>query len=155
MFGRFSISTTVGDRHRTRRDKASCFQHTEYRRRQAFDVHTTAHLAFKNTDCPSRRQASNAHMQSSISPGFLTCLVLYVPNACIFYRHGSIQGAPMCDCIENMPVVSRADCTTFSSKGLVNCERNDLRTHYYNEMRRPGGNIRFNLVETCDNKKGR
>ena len=87
--------------------------------------------------------------------GFLTCIVPYVPNASTFPRYDSVKGAPMCDCIENMPVVSRADCTTYSPKGLEACEKNDLRTHYYNEMRRPGGNIRFNLVETCDNKKGR
>ena len=58
----------------------------------------------------------------------------------------------MCECIEQMPVVSRADCTTYSSQGLVACEDNDLRTHYENEMNSPGGNIIFNLVETCDNE---
>ena len=57
----------------------------------------------------------------------------------------------MCECIEKMPIVSRADCTTYSPQGLVPCENNDLRTHYYNEMRRPGGSFRFNLVETRDN----
>ncbi|CAM9599361.1 unnamed protein product, partial [Laminaria digitata] len=34
----------------------------------------------------------------------------------------------MCECIEKMPVVSRADCTTYSAQGLVACEDNDLRT---------------------------
>ena len=82
---------------------------------------------------------------------------VYVQNSlCIFLpRYHSVKGARMCDCIETMPVVSRADCTTYSSQGLVACENNDLRTHYYNEMRRPGGDIRFNLVETCDNEDER
>lgn len=58
----------------------------------------------------------------------------------------------MCECIEDMAIVSRADCTTYSSQGLVACENNDLRTHYENEMNSPGGGINFNLVGTCDNE---
>ena len=69
--------------------------------------------------------------------------------------HGSVQGSHMCECLERMPVVSRADCTTYSSQGLVACEDNDLRTHYENEMNSPGGNIMFNLVEACDNEDER
>lgn len=68
------------------------------------------------------------------------------------FPNGSVKGARMCDCIEKMPVVSRADCTTYSPTGLVACEDNDLRTHYDNEMRRPGGKLKTNLVETCDNE---
>ena len=67
-------------------------------------------------------------------------------------QFGSIKGSHMCECIEKMPIVSRADCTTYSSQGLVACEDNDLRTHYENEMNSPAGNIMFNLVETCDNE---
>ena len=72
-----------------------------------------------------------------------------------FLRCCSVQGSHMCECLEKMPVVSRADCTTYSSQGLVACEDNDLRTHYENEMRSPGGRITFNLVETCDNEDER
>ena len=75
-----------------------------------------------------------------------------VPNPPTFPRLGSVEGASMCGCIQNMPIVSRADCTTYSTQGLVSCENNDLRTHYDNAMNSPGGNIRFSLVETCDNE---
>lgn len=36
----------------------------------------------------------------------------------------------MCDCIEEMAQVSRADCTTYEDGDFVACEDNDLRTHY-------------------------
>lgn len=49
-----------------------------------------------------------------------------------------------------MPTVSRADCTTFSSQGLVACEDNDLRTHYDDEMNQPAGELTDNLVGSCD-----
>lgn len=51
-----------------------------------------------------------------------------------------------------MAVVSRADCTTYSSQGLAACENNDLRTHYENAMGSPGGPLEVNLVGTCDNE---
>lgn len=62
-----------------------------------------------------------------------------------------VRGGPVCECIEKMPVVSRADCTTYSSQGLVSCEDNDLRTHYEREMQSPGGELVENLVGTCPN----
>lgn len=51
-----------------------------------------------------------------------------------------------------MAVVSRADCTTYSEEGMVACKDNDLRTHYEGKMGYPRGNLRDNLVETCDNE---
>ena len=51
-----------------------------------------------------------------------------------------------------MPVVSRADCTTFSSDGLTACQNNDLSSHYKNRLGAPGGDLDFNLVGTCDNE---
>ncbi|CAN0119715.1 unnamed protein product, partial [Ascophyllum nodosum] len=65
--------------------------------------------------------------------------------------YGNVQGAPECGCIETMPVVSRADCTTFSSDGLTACQNNDLSSHYKNRLGAPGGDLDFNLVGTCDN----
>ena len=64
----------------------------------------------------------------------------------------SIEGAPECACIEDMPVVSRADCTTFNRDGLTACANNDLRSHYRGRMDSPGGDLDFNLVATCDNE---
>lgn len=61
-----------------------------------------------------------------------------------------MRHAPQCECIEKMPKVTRADCTTYSSQGLVACENNDLRSHYDNEMNKPGGTLRDNLVGDCD-----
>lgn len=66
----------------------------------------------------------------------------------------SVQGALSCNCLEMMPIVSRAGCTTYSSQGLVACENNDLRTHYDNDMGRPRGEFTFNLVGACDNVDG-
>eukprot|EP00752_Nemacystus_decipiens_P015570 g13893.t1 len=47
--------------------------------------------------------------------------------------HGSIPGAPMCGCLEDMPVVSKADCSrprdTDPNWGKA-CTRNDLKTRY-------------------------
>ena len=51
-----------------------------------------------------------------------------------------------------MPVVTRADCTTFERTGLEACQDNDLSKHYKNRMSAPGGDLDFNLVGTCDNE---
>lgn len=59
--------------------------------------------------------------------------------------------APECGCIEHMPVVSRADCTTFNKDGLAACNKNNLRRHYRKRMESPGGTMDFNLVGRCDN----
>lgn len=51
-----------------------------------------------------------------------------------------------------MPVVTRADCTTFERTGLEACQDNDLAKHYKNRLSKPGGDLSFNLVGTCDNE---
>ncbi|CAM9556356.1 unnamed protein product [Ectocarpus fasciculatus] len=66
---------------------------------------------------------------------------------------GNIEGAPMCGCIEEMPVVSEADCTTYDTDPeregkFTACTNNDLRTRYEEEY--PAGEL-DNLVGTCDN----
>lgn len=65
--------------------------------------------------------------------------------------HCRVKRSPQCACIEKMAVVSRADCTTFSTDGLVACVDNDLRTHYDTVMLKPAGELEGNLVETCPN----
>lgn len=60
----------------------------------------------------------------------------------------------MCACIEQMPEVSRADCTEYNEGGgegnrFRSCV--DLRTKFENEY--PGRELN-NLVEQCDNKDG-
>lgn len=67
-------------------------------------------------------------------------------------EYDRVPGGPQCECIEKMPVVSRADCTTYSSQGLVACENNDLRTHYDGVMQSPRGNLIDNLVGNCHNE---
>lgn len=62
-----------------------------------------------------------------------------------------IQGAPQCECIEKMPIVSRADCTKYTAEGMEACDDNDLRTHYEGEMQSPGGDLN-NLVGDCPNE---
>ena len=53
-----------------------------------------------------------------------------------------------------MPIVTRADCTTYSSQGLVACKNNDLRTHYEGEMESPGGELP-NLIKNCNKARGK
>ena len=64
----------------------------------------------------------------------------------------------MCGCVEEMPIVSEADCTTYSDEvdwrgwqRFQACTNNDLRTRYEEEY--PMGELP-NLVEECDNKEG-
>ncbi|CBJ26856.1 conserved unknown protein [Ectocarpus siliculosus] len=66
---------------------------------------------------------------------------------------GNIEGAPMCGCIEEMPQVSEADCTTYDNEPgregkFTACTKNDLRTRYEEEY--PMGEL-DNLVGECDN----
>ncbi|CAN0451299.1 unnamed protein product [Pylaiella littoralis] len=66
--------------------------------------------------------------------------------------YGNLPGAPMCGCIEDMPEVSRADCSTprVERAGKYKaCTNNDLLTAYLEEY--PGGELN-NLVEQCDNE---
>ena len=53
-----------------------------------------------------------------------------------------------------MPIVTRADCTTYSSQGLVACKNNDLLTHYNGVMEKPGGELP-NLIKNCDKARGK
>ncbi len=72
----------------------------------------------------------------------------------------------MCGCVEEMPIVSQADCTEYSDEldwtgrnyKFTSCKDtagvgkdNDLRTAYENMF--PTGELP-NLVEECDNKEG-
>ncbi|CAM9616366.1 unnamed protein product [Scytosiphon promiscuus] len=68
--------------------------------------------------------------------------------------YGNIDGAPMCACVEDMPQVSEADCTTYNEdetndNTYAACTNNDLRTRY--EELYPTGELP-NLVEECDNE---
>ena len=61
----------------------------------------------------------------------------------------SLPDAPMCGCIEDMPIVSKADCTTYDEAGKIKaCTKNDLRTSF--EEHYPGVPVP-NLVQKCDN----
>eukprot|EP00752_Nemacystus_decipiens_P013910 g12347.t1 len=70
--------------------------------------------------------------------------------------YGNLPDAPMCGCIEDMPIVSEADCTTYDQEPgregkFTACTNNDLRTsftEFYPELPVP------NLVEECDNEEG-
>lgn len=65
--------------------------------------------------------------------------------------HVSVPDAPMCDCVENMPEVSKSDCNTYSETGerrFQPCEGNDLRNRY--AYLNPDGQL-ANLVGKCDN----
>lgn len=62
----------------------------------------------------------------------------------------------MCGCIEDMPEVSEADCTTYDDKPgregrFTACTDNDLLTSY--QEFHPMGELP-NLVEECDNAEG-
>ena len=50
-----------------------------------------------------------------------------------------------------MPVVSRADCTTYNRDGLTACRNNDLFAHYRGRLGRPNGIMDVNLVKQCNN----
>ncbi|CAM9859592.1 unnamed protein product [Pylaiella littoralis] len=68
--------------------------------------------------------------------------------------YGNLPDAPMCSCIENMPEVSEADCTTYDDEvgregKFKACTNNDLRTRYQEVY--PTGEL-ANLVEQCDNE---
>eukprot|EP00903_Cladosiphon_okamuranus_P008160 g7859.t1 len=65
--------------------------------------------------------------------------------------YGSLKDAPMCDCIENMPVVTRADCSYPNPNrkhNIAPCPRNNLQ-YYYEQLY--GEFPEFNLVKDCDN----
>ncbi|CAM9859661.1 unnamed protein product [Pylaiella littoralis] len=67
--------------------------------------------------------------------------------------YGHLPDAPMCGCIEDMPEVSEADCTTYDDEvgregKFTACTNNDLLTRYLEEY--PAGEM-ANLVEDCDN----
>ena len=62
----------------------------------------------------------------------------------------------MCGCIEDMPTVSEADCTTYDDEPgregrFKACTNNDLITSF--EEHYPGGAL-DNLVGECDNEEG-
>lgn len=62
----------------------------------------------------------------------------------------------MCSCIEDMPEVSEADCTTYDDEPgregkFTACTNNDLRTRFEEEY--PGTPVP-NLVQECDNAEG-
>ncbi|CBJ49226.1 conserved unknown protein [Ectocarpus siliculosus] len=68
--------------------------------------------------------------------------------------YGNIEGAPMCGCAEDMPEVSKADCTNYSpteedEDRIRGCDPNDLRTRY--DVLYPDGDL-DNLVGRCDNQ---
>eukprot|EP00903_Cladosiphon_okamuranus_P016615 g15327.t1 len=68
--------------------------------------------------------------------------------------YGNLPGAPMCGCIEDMPIVSEADCTTYDDEPgregkFTACTNNDLYTSF--EEHYPGGSL-DNLVGDCDNE---
>eukprot|EP00752_Nemacystus_decipiens_P012631 g11187.t1 len=70
--------------------------------------------------------------------------------------YGNLPDAPMCGCIEDMPIVSEADCTTYDDEPgregkFTACTNNDLRTAFEEEF--PGVPVP-NLVEECDNEEG-
>ena len=65
-----------------------------------------------------------------------------------------MPNAPECGCIEDMPVVSRADCSTYSRDGLTACTNNDLRRFYTAGLGSFAGDLSFNLLGTCDNVNG-
>ncbi|CAM9294667.1 unnamed protein product, partial [Ectocarpus sp. 6 AP-2014] len=70
---------------------------------------------------------------------------------------GNIPGAPVCHCLEEMPEVSRADCTQYRTADLAGsdfmaCSKNDLR-RAYKELY-PTGRGRDLLVKKCDNRYG-
>eukprot|EP00752_Nemacystus_decipiens_P012856 g11383.t1 len=65
--------------------------------------------------------------------------------------YGNLPDAPMCGCIEDMPEVSRADCSKHkpNKEGKFKaCKNNDLRTEY--EIVYPNAPL-DNLVGQCDN----
>eukprot|EP00903_Cladosiphon_okamuranus_P015443 g14263.t1 len=63
---------------------------------------------------------------------------------------GSIEGAPECGCVEEMPVVDDAACSKFSRDGIVDCP-NGLRRWYQFSLDAPNGPMDSQLVNTCDN----
>lgn len=71
--------------------------------------------------------------------------------------YGGIKGLPTCDCIERMPIVSRADCTMVDdAMQFKACEvapgkrKGDLRNRI--ELINPMSPVlRSNLVQRCDN----
>eukprot|EP00903_Cladosiphon_okamuranus_P018127 g16682.t1 len=70
--------------------------------------------------------------------------------------YGNLPDAPMCGCIEDMPIVSEADCTEYDDEPgrdgkFKACTNNDLRTAFEEEF--PGVPVP-NLVEECDNEEG-
>ena len=65
-----------------------------------------------------------------------------------------MPNAPECGCIEDMPVVSRADCSTYSRDGLTACKNNDLIRYYNVILGHFNGGLEFNLLGTCDNVNG-
>ena len=72
-------------------------------------------------------------------------------TALLVSRPTSLPDAPMCGCIEDMPEVSRADCSMHrpSREGRFKaCKDNDLRTQY--EIVYPDAPL-ANLVDQCDN----
>eukprot|EP00752_Nemacystus_decipiens_P012630 g11186.t1 len=69
--------------------------------------------------------------------------------------YGNLPGAPMCGCIEDMPIVSEADCTTYDDEPgregkFTACTDNDLLTSF--EEHYPGATL-DNLVGDCDNEE--
>ncbi|CAM9389751.1 unnamed protein product, partial [Ectocarpus sp. 12 AP-2014] len=69
--------------------------------------------------------------------------------------NGNIPGAPVCQCLEEMPEVSRADCTQYRKAHLAGsdfmaCSKNDLR-RAYKELY-PTGRGQDLLVKECDNR---
>lgn len=74
------------------------------------------------------------------------------PLAVFHTTAATFDGAPQCTCIEDMPVVSKADCTRLHElvEGMYQrCPGNNLRRRY--ELLHPSGGGLDNLVKNCDN----
>ncbi|CAM9604750.1 unnamed protein product [Ectocarpus fasciculatus] len=65
--------------------------------------------------------------------------------------YGSVEGAPECGCIEEMPQVSFAECSRYSIEGIVGCGTGGLFSQYNGRLGAPYGEMEHNLVRKCDN----
>ncbi|CAM9395122.1 unnamed protein product [Ectocarpus sp. 12 AP-2014] len=85
---------------------------------------------------------------------YLALDVAYINHVEEKVYSGHIPGAPVCDCLERMPEVSRSDCSQYRPAHLkgsdfMACPKNDLRRKY-NELYPSGG--QYTLVQECDNR---
>lgn len=69
---------------------------------------------------------------------------------------GNIRGAPQCGCIEDMPVVSRADCAHLVNDDMeegkfLACQGNDLERRYRDLTGEADFPPSINLVDDCQN----